>query len=81
MRRPALRRNGHCPRNEGEIGIHAVRGGTIVGEHDVLFCGKDETVSISHTALSRVVFAQGAFRAAHFLLTASPGLYSMKDVL
>ena len=74
-------RNGHCPRNEGEIGIHAVRGGTIVGEHDVLFCGKDETVSISHTALSRVVFAQGAFRAAHFLLTASPGLYSMKDVL
>lgn len=74
-------RQGHCPRSTGEIGIHAVRGGTIVGEHDVLFCGKDETVTISHTALSRAVFAQGAYRAAAFLQTAKVGLYTMQDVL
>lgn len=74
-------RQGLAKRTANEIGIHAVRGGTIVGEHEVLFCGRNETVTISHTALSRNIFAEGAFRAAAFLINAKPGLYSMKDVL
>ncbi len=74
-------REGISKRNENDVTIHAVRGGTIVGEHDVLFCGNDEIVTISHTALSRKIFVDGAFRAAKFLVNASPALYSMNDVL
>ncbi len=70
-----------CKRRPEEIGIHAVRGGTIVGEHSVLFAGNDEVIEISHTALSRGVFAGGAVRAAAWLMNQAPGLYSMKDVL
>lgn len=64
-----------------EIGIHAVRGGTIVGEHDVLFCGEDEVITFSHRADSKKVFATGAIRAAKFVAGKAPGLYDMKDVL
>ncbi len=68
-------------RARGEIGISAVRGGTIVGEHDVLFCGKDEVITLSHSAASREVFATGAMRAAHFMVGKPAGLYNMDDVV
>ena len=68
-------------RTKSEIGIHAVRGGTIVGKHDVLLIGKDEVITISHEAQSRAVFAQGAIRAGIFLSTKKNGKYSMKDML
>lgn len=68
-------------RNLGEIGIHAVRGGSIVGEHEVLFAGLDENLTLTHSATSRAVFAKGAIRAAQFLVTCQPGLYNMDDML
>jgi len=68
-------------RSVNEIGIHAVRGGTIVGEHEVLFAGNDETLQIIHTAYSKQIFAEGALRAVRFILGKSPGLYSMKDLM
>ncbi len=68
-------------RPKNEIGIHAVRGGTIVGEHEVLFAGPDEIVTISHSARSRDVFATGAINAAIFLYAQQPGLYDMADLL
>lgn len=64
-----------------EIGIHAVRGGTIVGEHDVMFCGEDEIITLSHSARSKKVFAAGAIRAAKWIAGKPAGLYDMKDVL
>ncbi|MCI6907772.1 MAG: 4-hydroxy-tetrahydrodipicolinate reductase [Eubacteriales bacterium] len=69
------------PRPAHEIGISAVRGGTIVGEHDILFCGTDETVTLSHTALSRDAFAVGALRAARYIAGREPGLYDMRDIM
>lgn len=69
-------------RSREEIGISSIRGGTIVGEHDVLFCGPDEVVELKHTATSRDVFANGALSAALFLADVkAPGMYSMDDVL
>ncbi len=68
-------------RDKKEIGIQAVRGGTIVGEHDVIFAGKDEVVTFNHTAYSKAIFAQGAVSAAKFLAGKGPGLYNMKDVI
>lgn len=68
-------------REKTEIGIHAVRGGTIVGEHDVIFAGQDEVVTISHTAYSKAIFAKGALEAASFLAGKPAGLYTMKDVI
>ena len=68
-------------RHMREIGISAVRGGTIVGEHEVIFAGLDEVVELKHTAASRDVFAVGAIRAAKFITkTAKPGLYNMENV-
>ncbi|HIY38012.1 MAG TPA: 4-hydroxy-tetrahydrodipicolinate reductase [Candidatus Agathobaculum merdigallinarum] len=65
-----------------EIGISAIRGGTIVGEHSVLFCGRDEIIEIKHTALSREVFAVGAVDAAEFMAgRTQPGMYDMNDVI
>lgn len=64
-----------------EIGISAVRGGTIVGEHEILFAGRDEVIEIKHTAYSREIFAKGAVVAAKFLAGKEPGMYSMKDVI
>lgn len=69
------------PRHENEIGISAVRGGTIVGEHDVIFAGEDEVITFSHTAYSKKLFAQGAIQAAKFLKGKAPGWYQMKDVI
>lgn len=68
-------------RPKDEIGIHSVRGGTIVGEHDVIFAGHDEVITISHAAQSKEVFAVGAVRAAKFLHGKAPGLYNMNDML
>ncbi len=67
-------------RPEKEIGISAVRGGTIVGDHDVLFAGEDEVITISHRAYSRAIFAKGAIEAAKFLAGKQPGNYTMQDV-
>lgn len=64
-----------------EIGIHAVRGGTIAGEHDVIFAGEDEILEIKHTAGSKKIFAAGAVTAARFTQTADVGLYDMENVL
>jgi 4-hydroxy-tetrahydrodipicolinate reductase len=74
-------REGRAPRREGEIGIHALRGGAVVGEHRVIFYGAGEEIEVTHRALSRRTFADGALRAARFVATATPGLYSMNDVL
>lgn len=68
-------------RDPEEIGISAVRGGTIVGEHDVIFAGTDEVVTFTHTAYSRAIFAKGALAAAKFLAGRAPGLYDMADVV
>ncbi|MBQ6660500.1 MAG: 4-hydroxy-tetrahydrodipicolinate reductase [Lachnospiraceae bacterium] len=68
-------------RPRDEIGISAVRGGTIVGDHDVLFCGTDEVITISHTAYSKAIFGKGAVAAAKYLAGQKPGLYTMKDVI
>ena len=68
-------------RDKKEIGIHAVRGGTIVGEHDVIFAGTDEVIEIKHSASSKEVFAVGAVRAAIYLINQKPGLYAMKDLI
>ena len=68
-------------RPHDEIGISAVRGGTIVGEHEVIFAGTDEIIEIKHTALSRAVFANGALKAALFLHGKEAALYSMSDVV
>lgn len=66
------------PRDKKEIGISAVRGGTIVGEHEIIFAGHDEVMEIKHTALSREIFAQGAVEAAKFMASVTaPGLYDM----
>lgn len=68
-------------RDEKEIGISAVRGGSIVGEHDVIFAGRDEVVTFSHTAYSKAIFAKGALEAAKFLAGREPGYYTMADVI
>lgn len=74
-------RFGQCPRENGEIGFHSIRGGNIVGYHEALFIGELETIKISHEAYDRKVFAKGALEAAKFIIGKEPGLYSMKDVL
>ncbi len=68
-------------RDGNELGIHAIRGGSIVGEHTLLFAGPDEVIEIRHSAQSRDVFAHGALKAARFLVGKAPGLYSMKDLI
>lgn len=68
-------------RSDNEIGMHAVRGGSIVGDHDVIFAGHDEVITLSHSAYSKEVFAVGAVNAAVFLATKKPGLYDMKDLI
>lgn len=64
-----------------EIGISAVRGGTIVGEHEIIFAGEDEVIEFKHTAYSKAVFAKGAIQAAKFLKGKPAGLYTMKEVI
>ena len=68
-------------RNATEVGIHAIRGGTIVGEHTAIFAGHNEVVEIKHTAQSKDIFAQGSIAAAKFLVKQEPGYYNMNDML
>lgn len=68
-------------RDEKEIGISAVRGGNIVGEHEVFFAGTDEVIEFKHTAYSKAIFAKGAVEAAKFLAGKEPGFYDMSDVI
>ncbi len=68
-------------REKYEIGMHSVRGGTIVGEHDIIFAGRDEVITLSHSAASKEVFAVGAVNAAVFLAKKQPGLYDMSSML
>lgn len=68
-------------RDKKEIGISAVRGGTIVGEHEVIYAGEDEVIEFKHTAHSKAVFAKGAVEAGKFLKGKGAGLYDMKDVI
>lgn len=68
-------------RNQNEIGIHSIRGGTIVGEHSVIFAGNDEIVTLSHSARSRAIFATGAVNAAVFLAGKKNGIYNMADLI
>ncbi len=68
-------------RDKTEIGIHSVRGGTIVGEHEIIFAGRDEVITLSHSAASKEVFAVGAVNAAVFLSGKPAGMYSMADLI
>ena len=70
-----------CKRKPGEIGVHALRGGTVVGEHEVCFFGPMERIRLSHSAEDRAVFAVGALRAAAFLQGREPGLYDMDSMI
>lgn len=74
-------RSGMVGRRGNEIGIHAVRGGTIVGEHEVMFAGDDEIITVTHSARSKRVFAAGAVKAAKWLPSKSAGMYDMNDLL
>ena len=68
-------------RGKKELGISAVRGGTIVGEHEIIFAGEEEVIEIKHTAYSRNVFAKGAVEAAKFLKGKTPKRYTMREVV
>jgi 4-hydroxy-tetrahydrodipicolinate reductase len=67
-------------RTRDEIGIHSIRGGTITGEHTIIFAGNDEMIEIKHTAVSKSLFAEGALKAASFLYDKTPGYYKMQDI-
>lgn len=74
------RHSSNQKRTRDEIGLHAIRGGTIVGEHSVIFAGNDEIIEIKHTALSKGLLAEGALKAAGFLYGKKPGFYKMQDM-
>ena len=69
------------PRDKKEIGISAVRGGTIVGEHEIIFAGRDEIITLSHSARSKEIFAVGAVNAAVFMCGKDAGLYDMSQMI
>lgn len=74
-------RDGIHKREHNEIGVHAIRGGSIVGEHEIIFAGQGETIELKHTAISREVFAVGSLKACAFMCDKSKGLYDMNNVL
>jgi len=73
-------RNGSAPRRCGDIGFAVVRGGDLVGEHTVRFAGDGEELTLTHRATDRIIFARGALKAAAWLASRPPGLYSMRDI-
>ena len=75
------RHNKRAPRDKKEIGIHSLRGGTEVGKHSVFFFGENESLEISHTVTSRAVFANGALKAAEFIIGKPADLYNMNDLI
>jgi len=80
-RRKQYGREGMKEREKYEIGVHVIRGGDIVGDHSVMFSGNFETITLSHRAYDRSVFAEGALRAARWVVSRTPGIYGMNDVL
>ncbi|HSH35241.1 4-hydroxy-tetrahydrodipicolinate reductase [Schnuerera sp.] len=74
------REGNNSKRENNEIGIHSIRGGTIPGEHTIIFAGSDEIIELKHTALSKKIFAQGAIKASRFIVTAKKGFYTMDDI-
>lgn len=78
---PTYGRSGMAKRMRNEVGVHAIRGGSIVGEHSVIFAGEDEIIEIKHEALSKGIFVRGALTGIGFLRGKKEGLYTMKDVL
>ena len=81
LRREEARSGRGLQREEGAIGFTTLRGGTVVGDHDVIFAGPEERLILSHRAENRMIFARGALAAARFLAGRPPGLYSMRDVV
>lgn len=82
--RPIYRFGRHSnsePRRKNEIGIHSIRGGTIAGEHEIIFAGENEILKLGHIAQSKELFAAGALNAAKFILDKPPGLYTMNDLI
>lgn len=75
------RHGNQARRGKHELGIHAVRGGSIPGDHEVLFCGQHEVISLSHRSQSRALFALGALRAARFVQGKAPRIYAMEDLM
>jgi len=73
-------REGIAPRKKEEIGVHVVRGGSIVGEHSIIFAGEDEVIEIKHEAHSKMIFVNGALKGAGWLCSQQPGFYTMKDI-
>lgn len=78
---PVYGRDGYSPRKPNEVGVHAIRGGSIVGEHEVMYCGEDEIISLKHSAHSKKIFAVGAIKAAKWLCDKKIGFYDMENVL
>ena len=76
-----LGRSGHGKRTKEEIGIHAIRMGNIVGEHEVIVGTDNQTITLKHEAHSRALFAEGALAAADFLVNCDAGLYDMKSII
>lgn len=74
------REGNNLSRDEKEVGMHSIRGGTIVGEHTVLFSGLDEVIEVTHKANSKKIFATGSLKACKFIITKKNGLYSMEDI-
>ena len=74
-------RHGVSLRNNNEIGVHAIRGGTIVGEHTIILAGEDETIEITHKAQSKLLFVKGALIASKFMIKQKLGFFTMKDIL
>ena len=68
-------------RTKNEIGMHSIRGGTIVGEHEIIFAGRDEVITLSHSARSKEVFAVGAVNAAVYMMGKQPGMYDMGELV
>ncbi len=75
------RHSKRAKREKNEIGMHAIRGGTIVGEHEIIFAGQDEVIKICHSAMSKQIFANGSINAAIFISNKPAGLYSMSDLI
>lgn len=74
-------RVGHSPRKAGDIGIHAIRMGNIVGEHEVIICTDTQRITLKHEAVTRAIFAEGAVAAMKFIMGKAPGIYSMEDMI
>lgn len=74
-------RNGQCKRKHNDIGVHAIRGGAIAGEHEVMYISEDEIITLHHSAMSKRVFASGALKAARYVANKERGFYSMEDML